>query len=227
MDHKLFWPLQAECTNALNLAHSGLTLFENFKDPRPHSAGVFSCLALSAEKLLKLTLDVHRLNAGEPWPTVKEMKAYGHNVLELDAAARTVLRENLGNATHQPVVVGWIAKVDENPWLPDILEVLSDYGSGGRFHELNMLAGVGREQQSPSDAWLDVENKVMELHPETFQLPIEDWGSSVRNRVDHAFRNWWTLYSRSWVQGVFGADAKQMSGELEIGLRGNKDKQHR
>lgn len=72
-----------------------------------------------------------------------------------------------------------------------------------------------------------MDDKITELHPEIFELPIDEWGSAVRDKLDMAFRDWWTLYSRSWTQGVLGADARQMSGELEIGIRGNKNRHHR
>ena len=89
------------------------------------------------------------------------------------------------------------------------------------------LAGVERTESSPTDAWIDMDDKITELHPEIFELPIDEWGSAVRDKLDMAFRDWWTLYSRSWTQGVLGADARQMSGELEIGIRGNKNRHHR
>lgn len=227
MDSKLFWPLQAECANALNLARSGLKLYEDFKHPRIHSAGVFSCLALASEKLFKLTLGIHKLNTEETWPIVKEMRSFGHSVVALDAAARAALTDSLSNATHRFVVAGWEQRVDSVPWLPDLLAILSDYGSGGRFHELNLLAGSGQGRESPADAWLELESKITTLHPEILNLPISEWGSAVNGKTDLAFRDWWTLYSRSWVQGVFGPDAKRMSSELEIGVHGKSFSMHK
>lgn len=41
----------------------------------------------------------------------------------------------------------------------------------------------------------------------------------MRERVDEAFRDWWTMYTRAWVHGVFGVGAINHGYMLEISSR--------
>lgn len=220
-----FLALDAECSNAVNLARTGLKLLGEMKYSEHGLPAVFSCLALGSEKLLKLTYGVSQQAQGLGWPSVPVMKKFGHSVWQLDTAGRSVVLRSAHLATHQPVVDGWIARVESNPWIDQFLKILSDYGSGGRFHYLDRLAGQDIDLESaPSEQWIGLESAV--LKDADFAEDMDELTRIMRDRVDEAFRDWWTMYSRAWVHGVFGEEAKGHGFTLEIQSRTSPDRMH-
>lgn len=71
-----FLALNAECTNAVNLARTGLNLLGEMKYSVNGIPPVFSCLALGSEKLLKLTYGVREQAKGESWPSLATMRKF-------------------------------------------------------------------------------------------------------------------------------------------------------
>lgn len=220
-----FLALDAECTNAVNLARTGLNLLREMKYSVNGIPAVFSCLALGSEKLLKLTYGVSEQAKGGSWPSLDTMKKFRHSVWALDTAGRNAVLKNSHLATHVPVVRGWIDRVEENPWIDQFLKILSDYGAGGRFHDLDLLAGQGVDpEKAPSEQWISLESAVLEGVP--YSEDFEERAREMRRRVDEAFRDWWTMYSRAWIHGVFGEDAKGHGFTLEIKSRVSPDRMH-
>jgi hypothetical protein len=118
-----------------------------------------------------------------------------------------------------------IARVESNPWIDQLLKILSDYGSAGRFHYLDRLAGKDIDHESaPSERWIGLESAV--LKDADYSEDIDELARKMRERVDDAFRDWWTMYSRAWLQGVFGEDAKGHGFTLEINSRTSPDRMH-
>lgn len=221
-----FLALDAECGNAVHLARTGLKLLGEMRYSELGLPAVFSCLALGSEKLLKLTYGVSQQARGLAWPSVPVMRKFGHSVWELDTAGRSAVLRSAHLATHQPVVDGWIARVESNLWIDQFLRILSDYGAGGRFHYLDRLAGKDVDLESaPSAQWIALESAVLE--GADFSEDFDKLTKMMRIRLDEAFRDWWTMYSRAWVHGVFGEDAKGHGFTLEINSRTSPDGMHR
>lgn len=154
------------------------------------------------------------------------MKKFRHSVWALDTAGRNAVLKNSHLATHVPVVHGWIDRVEGNPWIDQFLKMLSDYGAGGRFHDLDLLAGQGVDpERAPSEQWISLESAVLEGVP--YSDDFEERAREMRLRVDEAFRDWWTMYSRAWVHGVFGDNAKGHGFTLEINSRTSPERMHR
>src|SRR5690349_10454472 len=89
-----FLALDAECTNAVNLARTGLNLLGEMKYSVNGIPAVFSCLALGSEKLLKLTYGVSEQARGGSWPSVATMRKFRHSVWALDTAGRNAVLKN-------------------------------------------------------------------------------------------------------------------------------------
>lgn len=213
-----FDTLDAECRNAVGLAKSGLKLLGEMRYSTIGLPAVFSCLALGAEKLLKLTYGVSQQDAGLGWPSVDKMRKLRHNVWRLDEKSRSMVRKSAPIATHRPDVDVWIERVESNLWIDQFLKILSDYGAGGRFHHLDRLAGEELDHDSaPSEQWRRLESAV--LMDADLTEDIDELTRIMRERVDEAFRDWWTMYSRAWEQGVFGVGAINHGYTLGINSR--------
>lgn len=221
-----FLALDAECNNAVGLARTGLKLLGEMRYSEHDLPAVFSCLALGSEKLLKLTYGVSQQAQGRGWPTVPELKKFGHSVWQLDTAGRSVVLRSAHLATHQPVVHGWISRVEDNPWIDQFLKILSDFGTAGRFHYLDRLAGNDvNPDSSPSAQWVQLETAVLK-DADYVKGDLDALTKEMRDRVDTAFRDWWTMYSRAWIHGVFGHEAKGHGFTLEIKSRASADRTH-
>jgi hypothetical protein len=216
-DH--FDALDAESRNAVSLAKSGLKLLGEMRSPTIGLPAVFSCLALGSEKLLKLTYGVSQQAQGQSWPATKEMKKYAHNVWELDTMGRSLVLQRAHLAADQLVVAEWIERVQGNPWIDQFLNILSDYGSYGRFHYLDRLANPSIDRQrEPTEQWKRLAVEV--LKGDDHSEHIEELTRKMTERLDEAFRDWWTMYTRAWVFGVFGGGTPINHGyTLEINSR--------
>lgn len=213
-----FIALDAECRNAVSLAKSGLKLLGEMRYSTIGLPAVFSCLALGSEKLLKLTYGVSQQAQGQAWPTIPEMKRYGHDVWQLDTKGRSSVLQRAHLASHQPDVDGWIARVGNNQWIDQFLKILSNYGAGGRFHHLDHLAGRDIDYaRAPFEQWRGLESAM--LKGADFSGDTDELTRTMRERVDEAFRDWWTMYSRAWEQGVFGVGAINHGYTLGINSR--------
>lgn len=213
-----FVALDAESRNAVSLAKSGLKLLGEMRYTTIGLPAVFSCLALGSEKLLKLTFGVSQRAQGHSWPSVREMKAYAHDVWELDTMGRSLVLQRAHLATQKPVVDRWIESVDTNPWIDQFLKILSNYGAYGRFHYLDRLAGAKHDHANePAEQWQGLIAEVLKGEDLTDDLDI--LMRMMRERVDEAFRDWWTMYTRAWVHGVFGRGAVNHGYTLEINSR--------
>lgn len=213
-----FVALDAECRNAVSLAKSGLKLLGEMRYSTIGLPAVFSCLALGSEKLLKLTYGVSQQDQGLGWPSIDKMRKFGHNIDRLDERGRSMVRQRAPLATHQPDVDVWIERVDSNLWIDQFLKILSDYGTRGRFHHLDRLAEPDRDHDSaPFEQWRGLESAV--LKDADLTEDIDELTRRMRERVDQAFRDWWTMYSRAWEQGVFGVGAINHGYTLGINSR--------
>ncbi|PRB72506.1 hypothetical protein [Arthrobacter sp. MYb213] len=79
--------LTQEANNAVQLAEAGLKLLEEMKDQHYDSAGMFACLALAAEKLIKIAYGLGTHYETGEWPA-KKIKAFSHKLDELEPKAR-------------------------------------------------------------------------------------------------------------------------------------------
>ncbi|MBX7442920.1 MULTISPECIES: hypothetical protein [unclassified Arthrobacter] len=214
-----FDALDAESRNAVSLAKSGLKLLGEMRYPTIGLPAVFSCLALGSEKLLKLTYGVSQQAQGHSWPTKTEMREYGHNIWKLDTMGRSLVLQRAHLAADQLVVAEWVERVQTNPWIDQLLDILSEYGSRGRFHYLDRLANPSIDPKSePSEQWkrLAVEVLKGDDHSEHSEVLTR----KITERLDEAFRDWWTMYTRAWVFGVFGGGTTRNHGyTLEINSR--------
>ncbi|GIU55662.1 hypothetical protein NicSoilC12_14110 [Arthrobacter sp. NicSoilC12] len=147
------------------------------------------------------------------------MKKYGHDVWELDTMGRSLVLQSAHLATNQLVVDGWIERVQGNPWIDQFLKILSNYGAYGRFHYLDRLADPGIDRQrEPTEQWKRLAAEV--LKGDDHSEHIEELTRKMAERLDEAFRDWWTMYTRAWVHGVFGGGTTINHGyTLEINSR--------
>lgn len=113
----------------------------------------FFPLSIGLERTCKLVLQVEaRLHAGL-FLDEGRMRTLGHNLGSLFHATESMTRR-LGLAILRPT----------DPIHTSILEVLTDFASGGRYHHLDNLAGRGRSSDPAKKWWSDVITPMLAEH---------------------------------------------------------------
>lgn len=214
--------LENETTAAKSLARQGLRLLESLDNAAENSGPVLACLSSAAEKVLKLTIGLASLDSTGSWPSVKQMKGFDHDVVALNQAARDVCLGRVIDAKIPHIPVRAAMNSDDMVWTNPMLEALSNYGKGGRFYNLDNLAGKSQSYPSPGEMWDAMERSVLDDMPELVGLLALQHVSNADVRLNlnvqlaRAFEAWWTFYQICWRHGVLGGQARALSSTLKL-----------
>lgn len=206
--------LSDEVDAAASLLRHGLTLLESYTFASRDADAVFVCLAGGAEKLLKLSAGLHALDASGSWPSKATMTGIGHDIVKLYSHVRGLI---IQDAPTRSTVPGFIAelldKVDNDPHIGQVLEVLGAYAIRGRFYNLDHLADAPQVDDSPKQLWEALHHGLLKLHPHVLmQLASVDQSQAARAELNKlivsSITDWRELITRAWRTGVFGKQAK-------------------
>jgi hypothetical protein len=220
MDKRML-TLEAEAASAASLARTGLTLLRNMGS-QGDADPVLVCLSTAAEKMLKLTIGLAALEQHGEWPSKAEMQAFSHNILKLNSQAMSEIATRIDDAVHAPVV--WQAVKDslDIAWTEPLLTALANYGGGGRFYNLDSLAGAQQPHPSPPLLWWDMEIGILGHRPEVLETPPVPHASMAEARrplnahTAKGFSSWWDSYFLAWRHGVIGEDARALSTTIKL-----------
>lgn len=183
---------------------------------------VLACLALASEKMLKMTIGMTSVTDGKAWPEKQRMVGYGHRITTLNREAMAMLIGRVERATHPAVVTNAALESVDVTWTEPLLEALSDWGAGGRFYNLDTLAGQGQKYPSPAQMWRTLESAVTAAHPEVIDHIASSRGTNREARAPlnamlaRAFRNWWGFYATAWKHGVPGDEARALGSVIAL-----------
>lgn len=214
--------LVKEADSARSLAAHGVEAMENISSVISGADPVLACLALASEKMLKMTIGMATVARGNPWPDRRRMVGYGHNIQKMNQEAMALVLERVDEATHTPVVLtAALASVDIS-WTEPLLATLSEYGSGGRFYNLDTLGGQRPKRPSPSVMWGAMESAVIARHPIVLESLAAARSTAAEARrplnlnLGRAFRSWWNFYATSWKQGIVGEEARALGWSISL-----------
>lgn len=185
---------------------------------------LLAVLSTGAEKLLKLTYGFIIEDRDGAWPNTKAMRGrtgYGHDVSRLDHDCRALLRHRLELATSVGYVRGLLDALDADPYVDQLLAILSQYGMQGRFAHLDHLADAAQDAEPPRSQWERYDSLVSRAAP---ALPYatavsdEDFARLVRAPTNERHRvvvnRWREAYFRALIHGVAGEEAKKFGWEF-------------
>jgi hypothetical protein len=220
MDSRML-TLEAEAASAASLARTGLTLLRNMGS-QGDADPVLVCLSTAAEKMLKLTIGLAALETNGEWPSKAEMQAFSHNILKLNARAMAEIATRIDDAVHPPVV--WQAVKDSLgiEWTEPLLKGLANYGGGGRFYNLDSLAGAQQPHPSPPLLWWEMEIEILKHRPEVLESAglkpsMVEARRPLNAHTARGFSSWWDFYFLAWRHGVIGGDARALSTTIKLG----------
>ena len=96
-----------------------------------------------------------------------------------------------------------------------LLSTFSRYATQGRFYNLDHLADSTQAEPSPAKLWEDMHQLLLQANP---ALLSDDAGRrpALNRLIREALATWCELIQRSWMTGVFGAEARLWGPQLTI-----------
>ena len=199
--------------------------------------GMFACLSLGMEKMLKLSIGLTRLADGHPWPSVREMKLdWRHDVRLMDAEVTNVISARADRAANPPMVLAGLRAVQADPYIAQIVEAMSYYARERRFHSLDYLAELGNSDEETA-GWMEIESSrpsPRDLWWQHIEQPVgtphliaaaahsneypSPWHRQTVGAVETSVRLWVEMHRMAWVQGALGPKAKAMAVPLASSL---------
>ena len=178
-------------------------------------------LAQGIERLLKLTYVLGVLEATSQMPKSKELKdGFRHDLMKvLDAVV--ALAEADVDFTSRPAVVEDLAFVRTDEDLRSMLEILSDFGQQGRYHNLETLLNQssGDRRPSPEEAWQRLEAEFLRRHPEWVNrigTPefTSGWYQALAGDVTEILQRFLRAICRMWTLGPLGDEGRRLTGTI-------------
>lgn len=207
--------LSDEVDAAASLLRHGLRVLESYTFAARDADAVFVCLAGGAEKLLKLSTGLHALDTTGSWPSKAAMMGIGHDIVKLYSHVRDLIVQDAPSRSTAPgFITDLLGKVDNDPHIDHVLEVLGTYAKKGRFYNLDHLADDAQSGDSPKLLWEALHQGLLKLHPELLvQLASVNQSHAARTELNsliiRSITDWRELITRAWRTGVFGRLAKQ------------------
>lgn len=180
---------------------------------------VWTLLQLGAEKLLKLTFGLVRLDSDGEWPG-KKIRRYSHGLVELDGVVREMLRDRVQLAAQPGRARAALTALDADAIWPLLLVGLDRYGQGGRYHHLDWVSAQP-DFDSPLGYWNAMEQEVLVRQPDLLALfastapgDFEQARQRTNVAVDASVQLWWNTLHTFWAHGALGQRARSLSSDI-------------
>lgn len=178
-------------------------------------------LSQGIERLLKLTYVLGILEATGRMPSSKELRAeFGHDLMKLVDAV-VALADDDEDFSSRPAVADDLAFVRTDDDLRSMLEILSDFGQQGRYHNLETLLhqGSGDRGPSPEEAWQRLEAGILRRHPEWFErrgMPefTSGWYEVLAGDITSVLQRFLRATCRMWTLGPLGDEGRRLTGTI-------------
>ncbi|MCU7730922.1 hypothetical protein ODJ79_45020 [Actinoplanes sp. KI2] len=208
-----------EANEASALFAHGLRIIKATTYDYDDASPAMALLALGAEKLLKLTIGMARLDRGEPWPSKNHMQRIRHRVVVADAQARAQLDLTRGTVPYH--IQARRAAIEADPVIAAELNALDRFGDQGRFYFLDSLGDDPQVQPSPRSIWAGMVSSILAADVDlSAQMNTQDGWKAGRQVINQAvYRSlfdWWEFYRAVWMTGVLGTQAKEFSSAIRL-----------
>jgi hypothetical protein len=217
-DPRIFTALLHEVDNTNALLTQGLRLLGQLRCLSTHLEPALVCLASGAEKLTKLTYGLAVTDRTGTWPDRSTMRVtFRHDIVKLDQACRDILLEQIDRAVGPGYIGDLLDRSAGDPYLTDVLHTLTRYAQQGRFHYIDVLAAGAPLGHSPQELWEMTERTITDRNPELLDpsADLQRTRSALVAPIRQALLDWWELYWRAYMHGVFGPIGKQWGSQLQ------------
>lgn len=210
-----------ESNSTRNLLRNTVAAIRRMREPSLDGDAVFTMGSIGVEKALKIMLGCAYLEDRGTWPTMNELRQWGHNIEALLAALTERIRAGLAATTARGYSITLFERMQSPDILPALMATLSRYGRSGRFHYLDILAtDIPSEHDAPNHLWDAVEQQTTRTRPGLQELPrgsIEEFDAyldGISAAIADEFEIWWFCLHRLGVQGCFGDVGKKIGWDI-------------
>lgn len=206
--------LMEEVNISIRLLQSGLSHLQRISGADDFYHLPILLLSGGCERLMKCILCLERLEKTGRYPLQHELPKTHDLTNLLDKIVR-----NCYDSTYRrrPAAQSDLAYLATDQSLRDIVRILSDFGQGARYYNLNVVLSVDSELRDPEQMWKEIESAVGKAHPAWPTglldpvLRAEIWRAIISDLVARieAFAR---ALARLFTLGPLGDQAKKMSG---------------
>ncbi|MCQ3810822.1 MAG: hypothetical protein KTV68_09745 [Acidimicrobiia bacterium] len=178
-------------------------------------------LAQGFERLLKVTKALIQLEEDGTLPSSKQLRSlYGH-VLSglLDDVLAACRRDE--TFTARPTIRCDIEFLASDELWRAMLDVLSELGSGGRYHDLDTMLDGNARSESPLDLWEIIEMDICKADPKWLALMESDpaafsrqWYPALSAIQTETLQRAARAITRMWTLGPAQENGRTMTGTI-------------
>ena len=174
-------------------------------------------LAQGFERLAKVVLILGYLEQDGRLMSLKKLRDYGHRVDDLLVAVVT-LCERADYGIDRPAIRDDIDFMKANPLLAQLIQVISDFGDGGRYQSLNVLLG-GDTENGPAGAFQELTLSLLDAHPEWIgKIGTADFSGFypvIYGDMVEALQRLGRALCRTFTLGLLGARGRLQTGAIQ------------
>jgi hypothetical protein len=191
-----------------------ITALKDLQTTVKESSYYFITLQLFAngfERILKVSLCYGHLHKHGSFPTLKEVKAYGHGI---DSLLNAFIYQYF--VTTVPALQADLDFLNSNSEIQSIVSLLSEFGNYARYHNLNVVTGDMRAID-PQDLWHKLETDFVMGNPEYKKLLLDepDYEHLDRIIIEHfvgLIERFTRAIVRQFTLGDLGPEPKRYVG---------------
>ena len=181
--------------------------------------GLFS-MSQGFERLLKLTMPLI-LSAEGAHPSSKDFKKnYGHRLLPLLDDILTRARAD-ADLMQRPALRGDIDFCASDRHLREMFDIFGEFGTGGRYHNLDVVLGNSSQADDPMSRWDALEMALHREDPEWFRLVESDpalwserWYPYLAAKQVETLQRAARFLVRLWTLGPAQTEGQRLNGLL-------------
>lgn len=199
--------------SAMEMLSSGLMALQE-TEREPDLDSVLQQLAMGFERFLKVTLmEVTRNTTGRR-PERKEVKRLSHSLLAvLDAL--TAEARKVAEYAERPVCQADLEFLESEIGLRRLLDVLGDFGGGGRYSQIDgLLNGTRNPDGDPKTRWGTIETELLLERPDFEAIQTIDIVQASSEEIVARLQRMARAIARMWALGAVGDEGGQFCSVL-------------
>ena len=219
MDRRLAFIFETE--TAVTFVREGIQSIAEWDATEDRRIVGLHLLAQGFERLLKVTKALIQLSEEGSLPSSKQLKTqYGH-VLSglLDDVLAACRRDE--TFTARPAIRCDIEFLASNELWRAMLDVLSELGSGGRYHDLDTMLDGNANSQRPLDLWEEIEMGICMDDPKWIPLMESDpasfsrqWYPALAAIQTETLQRAARAITRMWILGPAQENGRTMTATI-------------
>lgn len=179
-------------------------------------------LAQGFERLLKVTKALIQMGEKGTLPSSRQLKKdYGHVLSGLLDDVLAACRRDEDFMARPAIKYDIDFLASSNLWRA-MLDVLSELGSGGRYHDLDTMLDGSAKSQRPLDLWETIEMDICSADPKWFALMKSDpasfsrqWYPALAAVQTECLQRAARAITRMWTLGPAQENGRTMTGTID------------